>query len=203
MRAAEKLFATRGVSVVSLREISAAAGQRNVSAAIYHFGTKTELVESVLERHSKSIQDDWLQKLAHYDASTSLREIVELFVLPIIAKMDDVDGGRQYLSICAQLTTNLEFPLVERRVSTAPGAAAISQRIASLAGQSRPQLLTLHMMRVVTVLYTGIADYLRVQSAGIAIPRDVFERDMVDAITSVIEQRTEEVADSQLRAAAR
>ncbi len=50
MRAAEQLFAQQGVDRVSLREIAIAAGQRNVSAATYHFGSKRELIEAILER---------------------------------------------------------------------------------------------------------------------------------------------------------
>ena len=38
MRAAERLFAERGIEVVSLREINRAAAQRNATALQYHFG---------------------------------------------------------------------------------------------------------------------------------------------------------------------
>ena len=47
--AAERLFGQRGVEGVSLREIGLAAGQRNVSAAIYHFKDKQGLVEDLIE----------------------------------------------------------------------------------------------------------------------------------------------------------
>ena len=69
MRAAEQLFAQQGVDRVSLREIAIAAGQRNVSAATYHFGSKRELIETILERHSRPIQDGWLTTLQGEDSS--------------------------------------------------------------------------------------------------------------------------------------
>jgi AcrR family transcriptional regulator len=47
--AAEQPFAENGVDGVSLREIAVAAGQRNNSAAQYHFGTKQGLVEAVFD----------------------------------------------------------------------------------------------------------------------------------------------------------
>ena len=44
VEAAERLFAERGIEAVSLRDVSAAAGQRNHSAAQYHFGDRAQLV---------------------------------------------------------------------------------------------------------------------------------------------------------------
>jgi AcrR family transcriptional regulator len=48
--AAEQLFAERGIEAVSLRDVCAAAGQRNHSAAQYHFGDRQGLVAAVFER---------------------------------------------------------------------------------------------------------------------------------------------------------
>ena len=47
IRAAERLFSERGIEAVSLREVGAVAGQRNNSAAQYHFGTREGLVDAV------------------------------------------------------------------------------------------------------------------------------------------------------------
>lgn len=47
--AAERLFAERGVSHVSMREISAAAGQRNNSAVQYHFKNKDVLLRALYD----------------------------------------------------------------------------------------------------------------------------------------------------------
>lgn len=49
LAAAERLFAERGVAAVPLRDIGAAAGQRNHAAVQYHFGDREELVSAVLE----------------------------------------------------------------------------------------------------------------------------------------------------------
>src|SRR6188474_2440830 len=102
MRAAEQLFAQQGVYRVSLREIAIAAGQRNVSAATYHFGSKRELIEAILERHTIPVQETWVPALAaDAEHAISLRELVGLCVRPLVAKIDDADGGRSYLELCA------------------------------------------------------------------------------------------------------
>jgi AcrR family transcriptional regulator len=51
IRAAESLFAERGLDAVSLREILAAAEVGNSSAVQYHFGDRSGLVRAVLANH--------------------------------------------------------------------------------------------------------------------------------------------------------
>src|SRR5262245_22442952 len=52
---AERLFAERGITGVSLREITEAAGQRNASVVQYHFGSRAGLVAAVLDRHMEPV----------------------------------------------------------------------------------------------------------------------------------------------------
>jgi len=56
LTAAERLFAEHGVFAVSNRQVSEAAGQGNNAAVGYHFGTKTDLVRAIEQRHRVSIE---------------------------------------------------------------------------------------------------------------------------------------------------
>jgi AcrR family transcriptional regulator len=56
LRAAEHLFARQGLDV-PIREIHALAGQKNASAIQYHFGSKEELVQAIIDRHAPSPED--------------------------------------------------------------------------------------------------------------------------------------------------
>lgn len=58
------MFAERGIDAVSLREITAASGQRNKSAAQYHFGSKEQLVREIFERHTGRVNMHRRQLLA-------------------------------------------------------------------------------------------------------------------------------------------
>ncbi|HZP28791.1 MAG TPA: TetR family transcriptional regulator [Acidimicrobiia bacterium] len=83
--AAERLFAERGVSGVSLREIGAEAGQRNNSAAQYHFGSKQGLVDAIAEYRMGPINEQRLAQLDELDRSGrghDLRGLVEALVEP-------------------------------------------------------------------------------------------------------------------------
>ena len=56
IRAAEKLFAERGVSGVSLREINREAGAKNAVAVQYHFGDRDGLLRAVLAKHWPDVE---------------------------------------------------------------------------------------------------------------------------------------------------
>lgn len=56
IRAAERLFADHGFKAVSLRQIGAAADQRNTSAVRYHFGDKDGLIEAIFERRQAELE---------------------------------------------------------------------------------------------------------------------------------------------------
>ena len=187
MRAAEQLFAQQGVDRVSLREIAIAAGQRNVSAATYHFGSKRELIEAILERHSRPIQDGWTVELgADPDKTLGLRQLAELLVKPIVAKMDDADGGRCYLEICAELVASRSYPLIGMRVASTPGAAELSLRVAQHGPKLPPLFFVLRATRMAAVLYCSIGDYLRLTANGVDIPRQLFIEDLVSTIVASV-----------------
>ena len=95
IRAAERLFSERGFDAVSLREVSTAAGQANNSAVSYHFGSREGLVDASLMRHSAPIhlRYDAQLDLLERQGPLQLRALIETQVRPIVAKLDDPDGG--------------------------------------------------------------------------------------------------------------
>lgn len=190
MRAAEQLFAQQGVDRVSLREIAVAAGQRNVSAATYHFGSKRELIEAILERHSMPIQDEW-QKVfdGDPDAKLELPRLVELIVRPMVAKVDDADNGRCYLELCAELVASRSFPLMGMRVAVTKAAHEAGKRIADYGPAVPPVFVAVRGTRLTGLLYGSIGDYLRLTGNGIDIPRDLFISDLVNVMVAAVEAK--------------
>lgn len=188
MRAAEGLILEKGVDNWSLREVAERAGQRNPSAAIYHFGDRRTLIEAVLLRHSMPIQDGWIATLQRADRerALSLVELVELLVRPIADKLDDADGGLAYLTLCAELLTNKAIPLTDTQVSRAEGANELARRMMALAEQSSPLLLAMRMMRIASMLYGSIYEYARLTKQGFDLPREEFLVDLINAITSTL-----------------
>ncbi|NKB98247.1 MAG: TetR family transcriptional regulator [Pseudomonadales bacterium] len=85
MRAAEKLIAEVGVENVSIREIVAAAGQKNESALQYHFKNLTGLLNAIHIERSQQVQEKRAELLNTAHAETpdlSLRQLCSLMVEP-------------------------------------------------------------------------------------------------------------------------
>ena len=184
IRAAEVLFAARGVQQVSLGEITQAAGQKNRSAVQYHFGDKRVLIEALLERHSTPIQAGWLALFPAMEAagSPSLTALVQLLVHSLVAKLDDPDNGPEYIAVCAQLVSSPSYPLMEMRASWAPGAVKLGALMMAVTKDVPTAIRVRRMQRVAGVLYQSIADYSRVGG----VSRKLFVADLIDSLVGLI-----------------
>ena len=102
---AERLFAERGISGVSLREITEAAGQRNASVVQYHFGSRGGLVAAVVQRRMATVD---AARSARLDAASAdgrapdLHEAMRILVEPL-AECLRTESGRAYLRIVQHL----------------------------------------------------------------------------------------------------
>jgi AcrR family transcriptional regulator len=95
VESAERLFAERGIEGVSLRDVSAAACQRNHSAAQYHFGDRLGLVAAVYEhrmavvdvRRRRVLDDLDVTGLGH-----DLAALVDALVRPLVEVVAEVEA---------------------------------------------------------------------------------------------------------------
>jgi AcrR family transcriptional regulator len=185
MRAAEQLFAQQGVDRVSLREIAIAAGQRNVSAATYHFGSKRELIETILERHTVPIQEAWKPTLLEArEGNVGLPRLLDLCIRPLVDKVDDADGGRNYLELCAELVASRSFPLMGMRIASSAEALELTHRIAECGPAVPPMVRVIRSTRLAGMIYSSIGDYLRLTANGVEIPRSLFVCDLINALAA-------------------
>ena len=97
-RAARRLFAERGFRNVTVREIAAAAGQKNHGAVGYYFSSKEALAREILvdgaiviETHRNALLDD----LEASAADLTVRELVAAIVVPSALMVSDDPGQAQ------------------------------------------------------------------------------------------------------------
>lgn len=159
--AAETLFARDGVDAVSLNEVQRAAGQRNKSALQYHFGTKENLLEAILEKHVPAIELRRHRMLDELEArgGYGARELMQTLVVPVFDKLDDPDGGAAYVAVYAELVAS---PRNAAFWQSAMSANRGADRLMRLLGKVCPPLpVELRLPRylhITELLFHGIRD---------------------------------------------
>lgn len=131
IRAAEQLFAERGIDGVSGREIVELAGQRNASAVQYHFGSRDGLIQAALLERFRRIDARRLERLEAWGAGdlesgeAGLRRLLEALVAPL-AEEATTEGGRDYIRFAAQALQRPRLDLARfARDSELPGLGIV------------------------------------------------------------------------------
>lgn len=133
--AAERLFALHGVDTPSLREITREAGQRNTSALQYHFGDRDELLRAVLGKHERDVERHRVALLDQHalNGDPELGALAGALVLPHVAKLDDADGGPEYLQVVGEVISRPgRFAAVLPSVTTSPSMVRWSRAVEPL-----------------------------------------------------------------------
>jgi AcrR family transcriptional regulator len=186
---AERLIAERGVHGVSLREVGAAAGQRNHSAAQYHFGDRAGLVAAVFEHRMAPIDVRRAALLAELDSAGELdvRGLVEAFVLPFAAALDLVDGSTSYARFAAEVLDAPSLPDTPEQ----PWTAALHRTFALLRERLDhlpPDLAGERLRLAATLVVHALADRERRAAGGHPVPTSagVLTADLVDAVCGLL-----------------
>ena len=106
LTAAERLYAEHGVFAVSNRQVSEAAGQGNNAAVGYHFGTKTDLVRAIEQRHRAPIEQLRETMVGAASGSTDLRDWVACLVRPLTDHLAELGNPTWYARFAAQAMTD-------------------------------------------------------------------------------------------------
>ena len=110
----ERLFATHGLDNVSLRQINLEAGQRNSSAAHYHFGSKDAMIAAIYEYRMECLnvrRNELLAALPPADGPRSVLSMIEILVYPMVEVAENPEGGHAYLRFLSQLFSHPKLDL--------------------------------------------------------------------------------------------
>ncbi|MFE5117468.1 hypothetical protein ACFQ9D_15980 [Arthrobacter koreensis] len=105
--AAERIVAERGMPALTFTEVQAAANQLNNSAAKYHFGSRENLLGAVVESRMARVhirRQEMLDELEQSGRSPSVRQAMEVLVLPLAAETVYREGSR-----CARFLVQAVF----------------------------------------------------------------------------------------------
>lgn len=109
IREAARLFGTHGFDGISLREIAAAAGQRNFNAVQYHFGSKRGLINAILEAQYREADRIRQEIIAARYSTTGLSNLSARELLKLIWEPAFVLSSREGNAVFCRF--NLQYRL--------------------------------------------------------------------------------------------
>jgi AcrR family transcriptional regulator len=137
---AERLFARQGIAIVSLRQIVIAAGQGNLSAAHYHFGSREGLIRAVVERRMRTIDAIRHRRLDAIETAgraDDLQAIIGAAVETLAEVVRGTSWGPDYVRVLAQALFDPDMRLLE---TTDPSLRSGIERARAMARQLLPTL---------------------------------------------------------------
>ncbi len=188
LREAERLFARRGLYQVTVREITEAAEQRNVSALNYHFGSREGLLDAILSRHGDPLDIARGELLGRVGREASTRELVEALVVPYAANLAQAED-RDYLRIVAQLSSQFSTWRVQ-----APGTGPYLIEILGLLEARPPELAAavrrervVEMIMLMTVAMAERARVIESHTREPELDEPTFVENLTDVLVGVLE----------------
>jgi AcrR family transcriptional regulator len=172
LAAAERLFAEHGVYAVSNRQVSEAAGQGNNAAVGYHFGTKTDLVRAIEQKHRASIERLLERMVADAGDSTELRDWVGCLVCSLTEHLAQLGNPTWYARFAAQA---LADPAYQKIVVKDALASASLVKVVDGITRCLPDLpmavVAERNIMVRNLMMHTCADFERAFAEGAAAPR--------------------------------
>lgn len=116
IKAAQTLYAERGIDAVSFNEITVAAGQKNRNALQYHFGNRESLLQAIIDKHASVVYElrhDYLDQIAEQQWSAS-RKAASALVMPLADYVASHSDAVEYIKIVAQLSV-VNLPVADNQ----------------------------------------------------------------------------------------
>lgn len=183
--AAERLFAERGLHGVSMREVVAAADQRNNSAIQYHFGGREGLVRAVFAYRMRDINAARWTLLGTLDADGlghDVRSLVRAYVEPLADFLASAPDGRYYAQFLASALPFTDFTDPDLRDVT-DAVAEVARRLIAALAHLPPEVATVRVTMMFTMLPSALVVHEQRQLAGLPQLHNTFgalATDLVD-----------------------
>lgn len=189
---AEELFAGHGIAGVSMRQIARAAGQKNVAAVQYHFGTKEELIRAIFAARMGPFDErriEYLRRLKHEGGDNDLRAIVAAMARPMVERLELGEEGYDFLLFSFQVRAySTRLQLESSVASSGEGFRMGVEMIRNLLREFPAPVLAQRLVHWADLLLYAFADRTRKLRLGEANSKDntEFARNLIDSLVGIL-----------------
>ncbi|HZE18336.1 MAG TPA: TetR family transcriptional regulator [Mycobacterium sp.] len=170
LAAAERLFAEHGVFAVSNRQVSEAAGQGNNAAVGYHFGTKTDLVRAIEQKHRVPIERLREEMVAEMGDSTDMPDWVACLVRPLTEHLAALGNPTWYARFAAQVMADPAYHhIVVKDALSSPSLVQVIDGISRCLPQLPADVRAERNVMARNLLMHTCADRERALAAGTSV----------------------------------
>src|SRR5690606_1203272 len=189
LKAAERLYAERGMFAVSNRQVSEAAGQGNNAAVGYHFGTKTDLVRAIEQKHRVEIERLLAKMVAETGDSTDLRDWVACLVCWLTARLHQLGTPTWYARFAAQALADPAYQkIVVKDALASPALVRVVEGITRCLPDLPAAVVVERNIMARNLLMHTCADFERAFAEGDPVPRASWQavgNGLIDAIVGL------------------
>ncbi|WP_082686565.1 TetR family transcriptional regulator [Mycobacterium sp. IS-3022] len=189
LAAAERLFAEHGVYAVSNRQVSEAAGQGNNAAVGYHFGTKSDLVRAIEQKHRVSIERLLTRMVAGIGDSTELRDWIACMVCSLTEHLDQLGNPTWYARFAAQALADPAYQkIVVKDALASPSLLQVVDGITRCLPDLPMPVVVERNIMVRNLMMHTCADFERAFAEGADMPRSTWSSvasGLIDAIVGL------------------
>jgi AcrR family transcriptional regulator len=156
---AERLYATRGIDRVSLRQIGEAAGRRQTAAVQYHFGDVDGLLRAVVEFRTRAANErrtEMLDDIVLAGRQDDVAALLEAVVFPLL---ETLPADSHYLGFVAELQSRRRIAPIFTEPGTEYGenARRISRYLDDALADVPVALRRRRIERAIELLLTSLA----------------------------------------------
>jgi AcrR family transcriptional regulator len=189
LAAAERLFAEHGVYAVSNRQVSEAAGQGNNAAVGYHFGTKTDLVRAIEQKHHVPIERLLERMVAETGDSAELRDWIGCLVCPLTEHLAQLGNPTWYARFAAQALADPAYhKIVIKDALASPSLVQVVDGITRCLPDLPMAVVTERNIMARNLMMHTCADFERAFAEAASVPRTSWEAvgsGLIDAIVGL------------------
>lgn len=188
---AERLFAEYGVEAVSLRMVGTEAGQRNNSAAQYHFGSKQGLIEAIIATRSPAVEarrQELVDEYARNAAAADPAALVRLLVVPLA---ETIDRSRRRIWYLRFLANVIDHPMWEHITEPSkteqPGLHYMGRQLRQLLPRLSPATFRRRNRWIAIIAFRILADHeYRVATADHAPSTETVVEELVTGLVGLL-----------------